>query len=228
MFAPTRRTPDRPRGRARGSRSRWASWRCSLLRASGAAIPAVWPASGFALVAMLLPRADRSGRPSFSGRSLRYVDATGQIARPVILRSGRSTSRRSSARRSSTEWPAVRARSDAPIRSSASLPSWRWCPRRCRPRFAAGADVTTGRVVWGDLGLVWITTWLGHLAGTLIVAPLLAHLAHRSASTRSDGRGWPRRRSSGCSSRRSRWRSSADCCRRADGTIRSSSSACRF
>jgi len=34
--------------------------------------------------------------------------------------------------------------------------------------------VTIGGVAWRDLGLLWITVWLGHLAGTLIAAPLLA------------------------------------------------------
>ena len=133
----------------------------------------MWPASGFALVAMLY--LGRSIWPAiFLGTFLAHVDTTGQIARPVILGLGgaieafvgaalvdRMAGGASTFGRFDSQFRflAIVALVSTPLSAA----------------FAAGADVTTAPIVWGDLGVVWITTWLGHLAGTLIVAPLLAH-----------------------------------------------------
>ena len=142
-----------------------------LFGASGT-IPVVWPASGVALVAMLV--LGRSIWPViFLGTFLAYVDATGEIARSVVFGLGgaieafvgavlidRMAGGVSSLGRSDSQFRffAIVALVSTPL--SAGL--------------AAGAYVAIGGVAWRDLGLLWITVWLGHLAGTLIAAPLLA------------------------------------------------------
>ena len=144
----------------------------ALLFGAIGTIPVVWPASGFALVAMLL--LGRSIWPViFLGTFLASVDATGQTARSVVLGLGgaieafvgaalvdRMAGGAGALGRSNSQFRffAIVALVTTPL--SAGL--------------AAGAATTLGRVIWGDIGRVWITSWLGHLAGTLTVAPFLA------------------------------------------------------
>ena len=141
-----------------------------LFGASGT-LPVVWPASGVALVAML--HLGRSVWPViFLGTFLAYVDATGEIGRSVVFGLGgaieafvgavlidRIAGGASSLGRSDSQFRfvAIVALVSTPL--SAGV--------------AAGADMSIGSLAWADLGLVWITTWLGHLAGTLIAAPFL-------------------------------------------------------
>ena len=144
----------------------------AFLVGASTTIPVIWPASGFALVAMLV--LGTSIWPIvFLGTFLAYVDATGQIARSVVFGLGgtieafvgailidRMAGGANSLGRSEAQlrFFAIVALVSTPL--SAGL--------------AAAANTTLGRSEWADLGLVWITAWLGHLAGTLVVAPMLA------------------------------------------------------
>jgi diguanylate cyclase (GGDEF)-like protein len=135
-------------------------------------IPVVWPASGVALVAMLL--LGRSIWPViFLGTFLAHVDATGQMARSVVFGLGGAIEAFVGAVLIDRMAGGAGAlgRSDSQFRFFAIVAL---VSTQLSAALAAGADMTLGSVAWGHLGLVWITTWLGHLAGTLIVAPFLA------------------------------------------------------
>jgi integral membrane sensor domain MASE1 len=134
--------------------------------------PVVWPASGFALVAMLVLS------PSiwpvvFLGTFLAYVDATGQIARSVVFGVGATIEAFVAAALVDRLAGGVSAlgRSDSQLRVFAIVAL---VATPLGALLAAGADTTVGSPAWGSLGLTWMTTWLAHLSGTLVVAPFLA------------------------------------------------------
>jgi diguanylate cyclase (GGDEF)-like protein len=135
-------------------------------------LPVIWPASGFALVAMLL-LGHAVWPVIFLGIFLAYVDATGQIARSVVFALGGTIEAFVGATLIDrfAGGAAALGRSDSQFRFFAIVAL---LSTPVSAALAAGADTTIGNGAWGDLGLVWIAAWLGHLAGTLVIAPFLA------------------------------------------------------
>jgi diguanylate cyclase (GGDEF)-like protein len=142
------------------------------LGAGSAALPAVFPASGFGLVALLV--FGRSIWPAcFFGSLLVYVEATGRIAPSMMIAGGNVAEAMIAAllidrlagggavfRRASTvfRFLAIAALASTPFSATTG----------------SVARVLTGISPWSDLPLLWVMCWLGHLTGMLVVAPVVA------------------------------------------------------
>jgi diguanylate cyclase (GGDEF)-like protein len=145
--------------------------------------PVVWPASGFALVAMLV--LGQSIWPViFFGAFLSYAHATGSVASATVFGIGnaveaivatalveRAAGGADAFRRADTLFRFLAAVALVATPLSAAL--------------GAGVAILNGSTAWTDLAIVWLTCWLSHLAGMLVAAPFLAlWLLETTAPTR--------------------------------------------
>jgi integral membrane sensor domain MASE1 len=135
-------------------------------------VPVVWPASGVALVAMLV--FGYSVWPAIVlGTFLASVDATGEVAYSIAVGVGagleafvgtvlidRLAGGALALGRSDAQFRFVAVVALAAAPTAAAL--------------AAATGAATGNLSPRDLGTLWITTWLGHLSGTLVVVPFVA------------------------------------------------------
>ena len=134
-------------------------------------VSATWPASGFALVAMLL--LGRSIWPAvFAGAFLEHTASSGQIASSITVAVG------STAEAWIGAWLVERlaggrnvlARAETVFRFIA-IAAFASTP------LSAAAAVTARTLIehapWADVTYIVLTSWLAHLAGILVVAPFL-------------------------------------------------------
>ena len=133
--------------------------------------PVVWPAAGVGLVAMLV--FGHSVWPAIVlGTFLAYVDATGQIARSIVL--GLSAALEAFLGAVLIDRLAGGAaslgRSDAQFRFVAVVAL---VATPIAATLSTATDAVAG-VSGHGIGLTWATTWLGHLSGTLVVAPFVS------------------------------------------------------
>jgi diguanylate cyclase (GGDEF)-like protein len=135
-------------------------------------LPVIWPASGVALVAMLV--FGYSVWPAIVlGTFLAYLDGTGQLARSIALGAGAALEAFLATvliDRLAGGAPAI-GRSDSQLRFVAVVAL---VATPTAATLAAVTDAVTGIISWADLGPAWVTTWLSHLSGTLVVAPVVA------------------------------------------------------
>jgi diguanylate cyclase (GGDEF)-like protein len=134
--------------------------------------PVVWAPGGFALVAMLV--LGRSIWPVvFTGAFLAYIDATGEVAVSMAHGVGNAAETVVAAAlidRAAGGLGAFR-RADTLFRLLAIVAL---VATPLSAALAAGAGTLNGVSVWTDLALVWMTSWLSHLTGILVLAPFLA------------------------------------------------------
>jgi diguanylate cyclase (GGDEF)-like protein len=135
-------------------------------------VPAIWPPSGFALVAMLV--LGRAIWPVvFFGAFLSYIDATGNVAASTVFGLANAVETTIAAalvervaggldafRRADTLFQFLMAAALVATPLSATI--------------AAAAFVVGGLVGWTGIALLWTSSWLSHLAGILVVGPFIA------------------------------------------------------
>ena len=134
--------------------------------------PIVWVPGGVALVAMLL--AGRNIWPAiFVGAVLAYVDATGQLAPAVVhgLANTLETVVASALIERTASGIVAFRRTDTLLRVLAIVAL---VATPVSAALAAGASMLGGLPFLTDLALVWMTNWLSHLTGILVVSPFLA------------------------------------------------------
>ena len=144
----------------------------SFLFGTVGGLPVVWPASGLALVAMLV--FGHSIWPAIVlGTFLAYVDATGLIAHSIVLglSAGLEAFLAAVLIDRFAGGASALTRSDAQFRFVAVVAL---VATPTAAVLSVAADAATGNVNGHGVAVAWTMTWLGHLSGVLVVAPFVA------------------------------------------------------
>jgi diguanylate cyclase (GGDEF)-like protein len=137
-----------------------------------AVTPVIWLPGGFALVALLT--LGRSLWPSvFFGALLAYSEATGQVALSATIAAGHVAEAYVGAALVDrvAGGALVFRRADTVFRFLAIV------TLASTPGAAAVGAITRivgGLAAWSDLTLLWVTCWLGQMAGIFVLSPVLA------------------------------------------------------
>ena len=147
--------------------------RVGLLARAGIpeAVTGLWPASGFALAALII-----FGRPMwpaiFAGAFIEHAATSGQIAASVLVAIGATLEAVIGAalvdRMAGAESAFIRADSVFRSLGIAALVS-----TPLSAALATMAETLMGPSPWDELVFLFITGWLSHLCGILVVAPFL-------------------------------------------------------